>query len=110
MYTPSTKMPARSSIMNILLKTLIAHHLEIVDYDHGLASAGLRRDALPYVLGNLRYGPGQGVAGDDVDLQVFRGDHHPRDLLAPLVGRGLDETPASHRKDPFCGEGRHGGG
>src|SRR5919112_1841021 len=92
MYTPSTKRPAKSSIMNILLKTLIAHHLEIVDYHHGLASAGLGCYALPYVLGDLGYRAGQRVAGDDVDLQVLGGDHNARDLLAAFVGRGLYEA------------------
>src|SRR5918994_6146081 len=109
MYTPSTKRPARSSIMNTLLKTLIAYHLEIVYYHRGLASAGLRRDALPNVLGDLGYRPGQRVAGDDVDLQVFGTNHHPRDLLAPFVGGRLEVAPATHGIDPVCGEGRYGG-
>src|SRR5215212_1218692 len=107
MYTPSTKRPARSSIINTLLKTLIVGHLEIVYYHHGLASAGLRRDALPYALGDLGYPPGQRVAGDDVDPQVFCTYDDPRDFLAALVGCGLGVTAATHGVDPFGGEGRY---
>src|SRR5919112_2960002 len=109
MYTPSTKRPAKSSIMNILLKTLIACHLEIVYYHHGLASSGLRRDALPYVLCDLWYRRGQRVAGHDVYLQILRGYHNARDFLAAFVGRGFHEAPATHGIDPFGGEGRQGG-
>jgi hypothetical protein len=95
--------------MNILLKTLIVGHLEIVYYHRGLAPAGLRRDALPYALGDLGYRPGQRVAGDDVDPQVFWTYHHPRDFLAALVGCGLDEASVPEGIDPFCREGRHRG-
>src|SRR5215210_218342 len=110
MYTPSTKRPAKSSIMNILLKTLIFGHLEIVDYHPHLAPAGLQRHALPNVLGYLRYWPWQRIPGDDVDLEVIGPDHHPRDLLAALVGRGLDVAPRPKGVDPFGREGRYRGG
>src|SRR5215204_328774 len=107
-YRPSTKRPAKSSVITILLKTLIFGHLEVLDYHPGPAPAGLWRHALPYVFGDLWYGPRQRILGDDVDLQILRADHHPRDLLAALVGRGLDVASAPHRVDPFGREGRLG--
>src|SRR5215212_6371763 len=102
---PSTKSPANSSIITILLKTLIFGHLEIFDYHPDLAPVGLWCHALPYVLGDLRYRPWQWVGGDDVDLQILWVDHHPRNLLAALVGCGLDESPTPHGVDPFGCEG-----
>src|SRR5215211_8872377 len=110
MYTPSTKKPASSNVITILLKTLIFGHLEVLDYHPGVASAGLWRHALPYVFGDLWYRPRQRILGDDVDLQILGADHHPRDFLAALVGRGLDVTPAPHRVNPFGREGRLGRG
>src|SRR5215208_1122032 len=109
-YTPSTKRPANSSVITILLKTLIFAHLEVLDYHHGLASAGLRRHALPYVLGDLWYRPRQRIPGDDVDLQILWTDHHPRDFLAALVGCSLDEAPTPHGMDPFGRQGCLGRG
>src|SRR5215218_8019933 len=106
MYTPSTKRPANSSVITILLKTLIFAHLEVLDYHHGPAPAGLRRHALSYVFGDLWYRPWQRVAGDDVDLQILWTDHHPRDFLAALVGCSLDEAPTPHGMDPFGRQGR----
>src|SRR5687767_6206725 len=104
MYTPSTKRPANNSVIIILLKMLIFAHLEVLDYHPGPAPAGLWRHALPYVLGNLWYRPWQRIPGDDVDLQILRTDHHPRDFLAALVGCGLDVAPAPHGLDPFVCE------
>src|SRR5215204_1412781 len=105
MYTPSTKRPANSSDITILLKTLIFAHLEVLDYHYCLAPAGLRRHTLPNVLGDLWYRPWQRIPGDDVDLQILWTDHHPRDLLAALVGCGLDVASTPHGVDPFGREG-----
>src|SRR5829696_22434 len=110
MYTPSTKRPANSNVITILLKTLIFGHLEVLDYHPGLAPAGVRCHARPYVFSDLRYRPRQRVCGDDVDLQVLRGDHNPGDFLAALVGCGLHEAPAPQGVDPFGREGRDRGG
>src|SRR5829696_6394975 len=105
MYTPSTKRPANSSVITILLKTLIFAHLEVLDYYPGPAPAGLWRHALAYVLGDLWYRPWQRIPGDDVDLQILWTDHHPRDSLAALVGCGLDVASTPHGVDPFGREG-----
>src|SRR5215204_2161915 len=105
MYTPSTKRPANSSVITILLKTLIFARLEVLDYHPAPAPTGLWRHALPYVLGDLWYRPWQRIPGDDVDLQILWTDHHPRDLLAALVGRGLDVASTPHGVDPFGREG-----
>src|SRR5215203_5912652 len=110
MYTPSTKRPANSNVITILLKTLIFGHLEVLDYHPGLAPAGVRCHARPYVFSDLRYRPRQRVCGDDVDFQVLRGDHNPGDFLAALVGCGLHEAPAPQGVDPFGREGRDRGG
>src|SRR5918998_2512597 len=110
MYTPSTKRPANSRDITILLKTLIFAHLEVLDYHPGPAPAGLGRHAFPYVLGDLRYRPRQRIPSDDVDLQILRPDHHPQDLLASLVGRGLGVASTPHGVDPFGREGRDRGG
>src|SRR5919112_1572081 len=110
MYRPSTKRPAKSSVITILLKTLIFGHLEVFDHHTGPAPAGLRGHTLPYVLGDLRDRPRQRVVGDDVDLQILRADHHPRDFLTALVGCGLDPAPAPHGVDPLGREGRLGRG
>src|SRR5215210_79331 len=110
MYTPSTKRPAKSSVITILLKILIFGHLEVLDYHPRPAPAGLWCHALPDVLGELRDRPRQRVVGDDVDLHFLRADHHRRDLLTTLVGCGLDPAPASHGVDPFGREGRLGRG
>src|SRR5829696_3115532 len=96
--------------MTILLKTLIFGHLEVFDHHTGRAPAGLRGHTLPYVLGDLRDRPRQRVVGDDVDLQIFRAYHHPRDFLVALVGCGLDPAPAPHGVDPLGREGRLGRG
>src|SRR5215211_6780452 len=96
--------------MTILLKTLIFGHLEVLDYYPGPAPAGLWSHTLPNVFCDLWYGLWQRIPGDDVDLQILRTDHHPRDLLAALVGRGLDVAPAPHRVNPFGREGRLGRG
>src|SRR5215210_4277559 len=106
MYTPSTKRPAKSNVITILLKTLIFGHLEVLDYHPGPAPAGLRRHPLPYVLGDLWYRPRQRVPGDYVDLQILRTYHHPRDFLTALVGCGLDIAPPPQGVDPFGREGR----
>src|SRR5919107_2891088 len=105
MYAPSTKRPANSSDITILLKTLIFAHLEVLDYHDGLAPAGPRRHTLPYVLGDLWYRPWQRIPGDDVDLQILWTDHHTRDSLAALVGCGLDVASTPHGVDPFGREG-----
>src|SRR5215212_142422 len=110
MYTPSTKRPANSNVITILLKTLIFGHLEVLDYHPGLAPAGFRCHTRPYVFSDLRYRPRQRVCGDDVDLQILWGDHHPGDFLAALVGCGLHEAPAPQGVDPFGREGRNRGG
>src|SRR5918992_91359 len=107
---PSTKRPARSSIMTILLNTLIVCHLEVFYHDRGSPAAGLWSHALHDAPGYLGYRLGQRIAGHDVDLQFLGLDDHPGDLLAALVGRGLDETPAPHGMDPFGREGRLGSG
>src|SRR5919112_471018 len=109
MYTPSTKRPANTNVITILLKTLIFGHLEVLDYHPCPAPAGLWRHALPNVLGDLWYRSRQRVPDDDVDLQLLRSDNHPRDFLAALVGCGLDKAPAPHRVDPFGREGRDRG-
>src|ERR671914_2704098 len=106
MYTPSTKRPANSSVITILLKTLIFAHLEVLDYHPCSAPAGLGRHAFPYVLGDLWYRSRQRVGGDDVDLQILRPDHHSQDLLAPLVGRGLGVASTPHGVDSFGRKGR----
>src|SRR5215213_11347531 len=84
MYTPSTKRPANSSVITILLKTLIFGHLEVLDYDPGLAPAGLWCHAGPYILGDLWYRPRQRVPGDDVDLQILRADHRSEEHTSEL--------------------------
>src|SRR5215212_7157727 len=96
--------------MTILLKTLIFGHLEVLDHHPGPAPAGLGGHTLPYVLGDLRDRPRQREVGDDVDLQILRADHHPRDFLTALVGCGLDPAPAPHGVDPLGREGRLGRG
>src|SRR5215208_4077275 len=110
MYTPSTKRPASSRVITILLKTLIFGHLEVLDYHPGPAPAGLWRHALPYVFGDLWYRPRQRVAGDHMDLQILWTDHHPLNFLAALVGCGLDVASTPHGVDPFGCEGRLGRG
>src|SRR5918999_64579 len=106
MYAPSTKRPANSRVITILLKTLIFAHLEVLDYHPNPAPAGLWRHALPYSFGDLWYRPRQRIPGDDVDLQILWIDHHPRDLLTALVGRGLNVAPTPHGVDSFGREGR----
>src|SRR5918999_2798197 len=106
MYTPSTKRPANSSVITILLKTLNFAHLEVLDFHPDPATAGLWRHALPYVLGDLWYRSWQRIPGDDVDLQILWTDHHPQDLLTPLVRCGLGVAPTPHGVDSFGREGR----
>src|ERR687893_56034 len=97
-------------IMTIRLKILICAHLQVVNHHGGPPASGLRTETLPDALGDLGYRFGQRPAHYDVHLHLVRVDHDAGDLLGAFVGRGLDEPAAAHGVDPFCGEGRHGGG